>query len=1061
MFLIVTPQLAHATGPTLTFSVTSGTGDAITTGVKVSGSGFPQLTAGTGIQLYFILSSKTLGLSGATTVSLYGQSLLVLNGSTTSGTVAVDATGSFTAFFDVPTLPGGTYNAFVTYTPIGGTQTLSPATTFTIVPYLDVRLADELATTAVYPTIRAAVYGQWVRIRAYSFGASESVTVSGMPVGSNVNVQLSTDSNGDATGGLAVFAHLLGDTTGGSKTFTAVGQSSGLSATRVFSINPSIAIYHSQTSGTTVSIPAGTFNTVYLEVHGFQNGETITSVVVGGISQSVSQTAASNGDVGVGSGNHIAVSYNTISVLGNTSISVTGSTTGTVNFNARNFNVVDPFAARGATTPVGGTASSGFLNPTNANRIGIPVIASVAQTAGTAGIGLSEISGWAADSFGGNSGTGPIYNGDTVLLYLYGWNKGQTFTSMSFGGVTLTTGGPTAQSHVFNASTDAYGTNLVSFNVPASWRGAQTVTVTQSTGPTTGGVSFTVTPLATFFTWDNLDDGSGVAQFSNNAAVSQGGYFAVGGTGFGTASTTAAPGEGLTLTIGGIIMHSALTTNSTFINNNSTSLVKGSFNLTPVTTATTTKGFPDLAAGAYTVSMTGATTGDSTSGLDWSNFPLFVNTVQVVPNFELASTLNPPAGTNVLPGNTVVLQTGTTLGIHGLAPSTQYQVYLDGPTGTLLSTFTSTSSGQVPAGTQFAAPASIAGNHVVDIVLNGTSVVVGNPILVRSDNLQPQDNYGYGKLFVHLTGSVTLTPSAGGVGASITMSGSGLQSSVLYNVEISGISYASFTSTSTGAIPSGVTFTFPNLATHGSNGELGTSIIVNLLNTGTNAVDSTGIFLEQGSLQLTPTAGAVGSSVGFSANGLVATTSYNIIWDGMYNTNGLTQGETIGAFATNTQGSATGTFVVPAGAAGTVPVQLLRSNQTVGASQGGVFKLVAPPIFSVGGVVNGTGGIGTGTLTTSSSSITQVSSAQGPELTVPFTDNANVTVTGVVYAVVHNAAGQTVLYTTGTITPAAGQLATAYLVLAGLPSGTYSVTIFAVTPNGIAVSTTYTATVTV
>lgn len=365
----------------------------------------------------------------------------------------------------------------------------------------------------------------------------------------------------------------------------------------------------------------------------------------------------------------------------------------------------------------------------------------------------------------------------------------------------------------------------------------------------------------------------------------------------------------------------------------------------------------------------------------------------------------------------------------------------------------------MPAGTQFAAPAAIAGNHIVDIVLNGTSVVVGNPILVRADALQPVDDNGYGKLFVHLTGSVTLTPSAGGAGVSVALSGAGLQSNVLYNVEISGISYASFTSDPTGAIPSGVTFTFPNLATHGSNGELGTSITVDLLNTGTNVVDSTGIFLEQGVMTLTPTAGAVGSSVAFSVSGLVASTSYNIIFDGTYNTNGLTQGQTIGAFATNTQGSATGTFVVPAGATGTVPVQLLRSNQTVGASQGGVFKLVSPPYFTVGGVSGQ--GIGTGTLTTSSSSITQTSSSVGPELTVPFTNNANVTVTGVVYAVVHNAAGQTVLYTTGTITPAAGQQATAYLVLAGLPSGTYSVTVFAVTPNGIAVSTTYTATVTV
>jgi hypothetical protein len=54
-----------------------------------------------------------------------------------------------------------------------------------------------------------------------------------------------------------------------------------------------------------------------------------------------------------------------------------------------------------------------------------------------------------------------------------------------------------------------------------------------------------------------------------------------------------------------------------------------------------------------------------------------------------------------------------------------------------------------------------------------------------------------------------------------------------------------------------------------------------------------------------------------------------------------------------------------------------------------------------------------------------------------------------------------VYYTTATITAAAGGSVTAYDIIAGLPAGTYSVTIFAVSTSGTAISTTSTATVTI
>jgi len=69
-------------------------------------------------------------------------------------------------------------------------------------------------------------------------------------------------------------------------------------------------------------------------------------------------------------------------------------------------------------------------------------------------------------------------------------------------------------------------------------------------------------------------------------------------------------------------------------------------------------------------------------------------------------------------------------------------------------------------------------------------------------------------------------------------------------------------------------------------------------------------------------------------------------------------------------------------------------------------------------------------------------------------------VTAVVYAVVHNSAGQTVSYSTATLQLAAGATGIAYPVLFGLPSGTYSVTVFVTSTSGVAISTSQTVSVT-
>jgi hypothetical protein len=84
-----------------------------------------------------------------------------------------------------------------------------------------------------------------------------------------------------------------------------------------------------------------------------------------------------------------------------------------------------------------------------------------------------------------------------------------------------------------------------------------------------------------------------------------------------------------------------------------------------------------------------------------------------------------------------------------------------------------------------------------------------------------------------------------------------------------------------------------------------------------------------------------------------------------------------------------------------------------------------------------------------------------PAIQVTYQNNLPAAQQGVVFAVVHNAKGQTVMISTSTINPSAGAQSTAYLVLAGLGSGTYTVDIFVTTPSGVSISLTTTITVTV
>jgi len=164
----------------------------------------------------------------------------------------------------------------------------------------------------------------------------------------------------------------------------------------------------------------------------------------------------------------------------------------------------------------------------------------------------------------------------------------------------------------------------------------------------------------------------------------------------------------------------------------------------------------------------------------------------------------------------------------------------------------------------------------------------------------------------------------------------------------------------------------------------------------------------------------------------------------------------------NANGAGSATFTVPSSINSATGIQTTANGQSYTVELqpvGGTTAAIASPpsliVNSVSTSCNSTSCVA------ASSPPTTTTIGNNKAVQTSFTNNSNAPVTAIVYAVVHNALGQTVLYTTATITAPAGGSATAYDVLFGLAPGTYSVTVFATSTGGTAISTTYTTSVTI
>jgi len=236
-------------------------------------------------------------------------------------------------------------------------------------------------------------------------------------------------------------------------------------------------------------------------------------------------------------------------------------------------------------------------------------------------------------------------------------------------------------------------------------------------------------------------------------------------------------------------------------------------------------------------------------------------------------------------------------------------------------------------------------------------------------------------------------------------------------------------------------------------------------NFGTATVSGTSEFLLEANAAVNSTSGPIGHNFIMTAHGLASSHGYNILFAPYACGNsGNICGTVVGAILTNGQGAGSATFTVPSAiqtASGSSPVnsgstysiQLQATGSTTSQA------LAIPPTFTVSSTST-TSCVTTACMTaTGSPTVTQIN--QNKAVQTSFTNTSNAPVTAIVYAVVHNAAGQTVAYSTATITANAGATATAYDVLFGLAPGTYTVTIFATSTGGTAISGTSTVTVTV
>jgi hypothetical protein len=283
----------------------------------------------------------------------------------------------------------------------------------------------------------------------------------------------------------------------------------------------------------------------------------------------------------------------------------------------------------------------------------------------------------------------------------------------------------------------------------------------------------------------------------------------------------------------------------------------------------------------------------------------FVDVSQGSTNYIISAAFTQTAATLTVapasgPVNTLVNLTGT-----GYAFSTTYTVCLQvGATpcasGT---TFTSTATGAIPAGTSFNIPAVTAGPYFVDVSQGST-------------------NYIDSAAFTVTTATLVLTPNVGPVGTNIVLSGGGYSPSLVYyycySLTNGGACISlnkTFTATAGGAIPAGTSIDKFNLP----------PTWIEVVQAGTNVVATAQFTVTTATLVLSPSSGPAGTRVTLTGTGYAPSTTYTVCL-----------AATVGSCAsgtTFTTASGAGGQPIPGGTTFTVPLVTVAGSYFIDVSQ--------------------------------------------------------------------------------------------------------------------------------
>ena len=1102
---------AHAGTATVSLSASSGTVGSF---VTITGSGF---TPGADVGIEFNTTLiNTFGASSGyptqasmldtTGSALSGSPLGITTCSTTSPCIETDANGWFKAIIAVPPTVNGAHTVTVTDSVNKATTTFTTQASFwittsntAIVP-LTSGMPDEVAG-ATWAVASGFGANDTVAVSAAAFGGIGGATTTpfvAMVTGTEHNHGAPTQyaAAGVSRSGVLYLGPAPGlksetptnplvvsDVLGGKQTITATGSPSSTSTTTTFTINPAIALFSSASTSTpTFSMGSTPTQALYLSGFGFAAGSiAANSITIGGapiINPAI--TVGATGNFGVTSGSEILLESTSAGLAaGPTSIGITVGTT-TYAFSYSNGNIVNPMSTKddsGAhAIPTTYSFPGGYAGSVGvaANGYGAPFIVSTNGITGSVATATLDSSSYMPNS------------GSYVTVFGYGFIPTSAVT-VAFpgptGGTALTfdSPAPNANGAFWSVGQSVLGEEP-SGATPAS---GYTVSVSQASIGAVNQPTVVVTPWMSFTS-------SGV---TSSETIS-----------FGT--TPSVTFHGFTATKSCTLMAGIIPITFT------TACTIGANGAETVTVGVLggSAGAIDLSGGPHTLTGSdGVVTGTLTAFILPASFAGGVNPTS-------ATTLSVNTG----PAATVTtLRTASSYGLHGLMASTVYTIVWDPSQGTqaTLGTFTSTATGGVPTpGVQVTVPAGASGDHIIgletggaDIFFNalGASTVtppgvetVNNPNVDTSNNIKsslstnPSPVIGqYGDSIFQMGSTLNVTPAVDTVGSTISFTGSGLPVATGFDIGISpagtghggtscaltgaGASTAptillsSFTTNGIGSVPSSTAVALTDMPTTLGH-EQGTpycAFIETGANFGTSADTAAASFILQASGSLNSSESPVGGNVLLTAHGLASGETYNIIF-APYSTLTLEgnamAGTFVGTLTANAYGQGMGTLTVPGAvqtATGIQSVTLGTSYQvelqaTTGIGANNV-ALAAPPSIVVGGTTGSCSSQGT-TCMVLNGTPTVGKSGANTVISTSFTNNSNAPQTAYIYAVVHNALGQTVLYATSTLNGVApGASETGQLVLFGLPSGTYTATVFVVSTSGTALSTSATVSVTI